>query len=213
MANDDVNYFWRLRETRRMRDWLQQSQNRLVTVAAVEDWLSTQTQSVWMDALGEAVADYRLDAGEGEHPVESFREWLAEWGRELRRRQTGLLLLSAHRAKGLEFDHVVILDGDWRFPRPQRRPGRLAAPVLRGHDSRQKDPGDPPVRCRRQRRCGTPGQRRDWRARTGPWRAPTHAAPIPGAARHPAVVHRRIVAPGVVPRNSIRAGKPWALRT
>ena len=40
-------------------------------------------------------------------------EWLAEWGRDARKRQTGLLLLSAHRAKGLEFDDVVILDGDW----------------------------------------------------------------------------------------------------
>ena len=37
---------------------------------------------------------------------------MAEWGREARRRQTGLLL-TAHRAKGLEFDHVVVLDGDW----------------------------------------------------------------------------------------------------
>ncbi|MDE0064693.1 MAG: RecQ family ATP-dependent DNA helicase [Gammaproteobacteria bacterium] len=84
MANDDVNFFWRLRETRRMRYWLEQTQNRLVTVAAIEDWLSTQPKGIWMDALREAVADYRLDAGDGENPVEVFREWLAEWGRELR---------------------------------------------------------------------------------------------------------------------------------
>ncbi|MBL8421923.1 MAG: ATP-binding domain-containing protein [Candidatus Accumulibacter phosphatis] len=37
---------------------------------------------------------------------------MAEWGREACRRQTGLLL-TAHRAKGLEFDHVVVLGGDW----------------------------------------------------------------------------------------------------
>ena len=42
-----------------------------------------------------------------------FIEWLAEWGRDIRRRQRGLLLLTAHRAKGLEFDHVAILDGGW----------------------------------------------------------------------------------------------------
>ena len=40
--------------------------------------------------------------------------WLREWRRDLRREQRGLLLTSAHRAKGLEFDHVVILDGRWR---------------------------------------------------------------------------------------------------
>ena len=34
-------------------------------------------------------------------------------GGKVRRRQRGLLLLTAHRAKGLEFDHVVVLDGGW----------------------------------------------------------------------------------------------------
>jgi ATP-dependent DNA helicase RecQ len=48
-------------------------------------------------------------------PTEHFVEWLAEWGRESRRRQTGLMLLTAHRAKGLEFDHVVVLDGNWDY--------------------------------------------------------------------------------------------------
>ena len=48
-----------------------------------------------------------------ETPVVHFIEWLAEWGREVRRSQRGLLLLTAHRAKGLEFDHVVVLDGGW----------------------------------------------------------------------------------------------------
>ena len=34
--------------------------------------------------------------------------------REIRRQQRGLLLLPAHRAKGLEFDHVMVLDnGGW----------------------------------------------------------------------------------------------------
>ena len=61
----------------------------------------------------EAVAEYVLETGGAETPVDIFIEWLAEWGREVRRRQRGLLLLTAHRAKGLEFDHVVVLDGDW----------------------------------------------------------------------------------------------------
>ena len=48
-----------------------------------------------------------------EVPVDHFIEWLAEWGREVRRRQHGLLLSTAHRAKGLEFNHVAVLDGGW----------------------------------------------------------------------------------------------------
>ena len=114
MANVDMTYFWRLRETVRLLGWLRGSRNRLINASAVRNWLDAQPQGEWMDVLREAVEDYRLEAGGAENPVESFVEWLAEWGRELRRRQTGLLLLTAHRAKGLEFDHVIILDGDWR---------------------------------------------------------------------------------------------------
>ena len=54
-----------------------------------------------------------METGGGETPLDHFVEWLAEWAREVRRRQRGLLLLTAHRAKGLEFDHVVVLDGGW----------------------------------------------------------------------------------------------------
>ena len=67
----------------------------------------------WIELLQEAVAEYALETGDSESPVDHFIEWLAEWSRDVRRRQRGLLLLTAHRAKGLEFDHVVVLDGSW----------------------------------------------------------------------------------------------------
>lgn len=57
--------------------------------------------------------EHGLEATTADVPTESFIEWLAEWARDARRRQHGLLLLTAHRAKGLEFDHVVVLDGGW----------------------------------------------------------------------------------------------------
>ena len=69
--------------------------------------------NTWNELLAEAVGEYELETGGAETPVDHFVEWLAEWGREVRRRQRGLLLLTAHRAKGLEFDHVVVLDGGW----------------------------------------------------------------------------------------------------
>ena len=72
-----------------------------------------QSNGDWSDVLAESLDDYLLETGGAETSVQSFTAWLAEWGRELRRRQTGLLLLTAHRAKGLEFEHVVILDGGW----------------------------------------------------------------------------------------------------
>ena len=113
MAGEDMTFFWRLRETRRLRGWLANRETRLVDGAALGGWLSRQTAGGWMEVLGEAIAEYQLEAGGAETSVEAFTEWLAEWGRELRRRQTGLLLLTAHRAKGLEFDHLMVLDGEW----------------------------------------------------------------------------------------------------
>ncbi|MGA0542592.1 hypothetical protein [Neotabrizicola sp. VNH66] len=41
---------------------------------------------------------------------------LAECSRDTLGEQRGLLLLTAHRATGLEVDHVVILNGDWDRP-------------------------------------------------------------------------------------------------
>ena len=67
----------------------------------------------WWELLRDAVGEYALETGGAELPTGHFIEWLAEWGREARRRQTGLMLLTAHRAKGLEFDHVGVLDGGW----------------------------------------------------------------------------------------------------
>ena len=81
----------------------------------LENWAGAQARdNQWLDVVRQAIGEYRLEAGSAETAVESFTEWLAEWGRDFRRRQTGLLLLTAHRAKGLEFDHVIILDGQWR---------------------------------------------------------------------------------------------------
>jgi ATP-dependent DNA helicase RecQ len=46
-------------------------------------------------------------------PMPDLVQWFGEWAREARGEQRGLLLLTAHRAKGLEFDHVAILNGGW----------------------------------------------------------------------------------------------------
>jgi ATP-dependent DNA helicase RecQ len=75
--------------------------------------MGDQPDGPWWALLREAVEQYVLEVTAPEVPVQHFKNWLAEWGREIRRRQTGLMLLSAHRAKGLEFRHVAVLDGSW----------------------------------------------------------------------------------------------------
>lgn len=113
MADEEAANFWRLRETQALINWLHSNEVRLIDAAAILNWLSSQANGPWWSLLRDAVNDYAVETGSSELPIAHFADWLAEWGREARRRQAGLLLLTAHRAKGLEFDHVVVLDGAW----------------------------------------------------------------------------------------------------
>ncbi len=113
MANEEFTGVWHLRETQTLVDWLRAGESRLVTSAVLNDWIDWQPTGPWIELLQEALSESALETGGTETAVDHFIEWLAEWSREVRRRQQGLLLLTAHRAKGLEFDHVVVLDGGW----------------------------------------------------------------------------------------------------
>ena len=112
-ANEEFTGYWRLRETQALVKWLRERDSRLVESADLNGWLASQPAGSWAQLLQEAVDEYAMETGGSETPVGHFIEWLAEWARDVRRRQRGLLLLTAFRAKGLEFDHVAVLDGGW----------------------------------------------------------------------------------------------------
>ena len=66
---------------------------------------------------------FTRDAGEQHQSKLQLREFFGELLVEQRREQTfgeGVLLGTVHGSKGAEFDHVLILDGDWR-PREGRQ--------------------------------------------------------------------------------------------
>ena len=113
MANEELPPVWHLRETQSLHRWTRERPSNLITAHDVQSWLADQKPNPWIELLQEAADQYQLETGDSETQASDFLEWLAEWGWELRRQQRGLLLLTAHRAKGLEFDHVVILDGAW----------------------------------------------------------------------------------------------------
>ena len=98
MANEEFTGVWFLRETRPLVDWLRGRDSRLVNNADLVAWLADQNSNTWIELLQETVDEYALETGDSETPSESFIEWLAEWGRDVRRRRRGLLLLTAHRA-------------------------------------------------------------------------------------------------------------------
>ncbi len=126
MGNEEIPTFWLLRETRRFVQWLRGREAGLVhgddLVGWVEAQRSTEPDNRWHELLRQAIDEHALETGGGESTIDHLIEWLAEWGREIRRRQRGLLLVTAHRAKGLEFDHVIVLDGGWERVGPDEDP-------------------------------------------------------------------------------------------
>ncbi len=113
MGNEEIPNFWRLRETRSLVQWLHTRTPAIVDSEALRGWTEALPCNPWYDLLRQAIGEHELETGGREMPVSHFIEWLAEWGQDVRRRQHGLLLLTGHRAKGLEFDHVAVLDGGW----------------------------------------------------------------------------------------------------
>ncbi|MDE0149498.1 MAG: RecQ family ATP-dependent DNA helicase [Rhodospirillaceae bacterium] len=116
MGDEEIPRFWRLRETCAFVAWLRERRPRVVDGAALAGWAAGPCSGRWHDLVRQAIEEHALETGGAETPVDHFIEWLAEWGRDIRRRQHGLLLVTAHGAKGLEFDHVAVLDGGWDRP-------------------------------------------------------------------------------------------------
>ncbi len=125
MAYEEIPSFWQLRETQDLVQWLKERNGKFVTASELNEWLSTRKQNPWNGLLGEVLESLRLETGGEEISVECIMEWLAETRKDTHQKRHGLLLLTAHRAKGLEFDHVVVLDGGWsrttRDPDEHRR--------------------------------------------------------------------------------------------
>ena len=113
MGNEELPRFWHLRETRALVAWVRRRESRLVDAAALHAWAGARPADRWHDLLRQAIEEHALETGGAETAADHFVEWLAEWSREIRRRPRGLLLATAHRTKGLEFDHVAVLDGGW----------------------------------------------------------------------------------------------------
>ena len=114
MANEQLPSVWRLREMQCLVSRLHQEQGALLGTEDVKAALNEQPHNSWVELLAEGVAELARELGDKKMPAPDIIEWLAEWSRDTRSEQRGLLLLTAHRAKGLEFEHVVILNGDWK---------------------------------------------------------------------------------------------------
>ena len=113
LAGESMPSVWRLREMQALVRGIGREPGRMLTISDALEILNGIEQSGWTNLIAEGVAALAREIGQGSMPAPEMTEWLAEWARDTRGEQNGLLLLSAHRAKGLEFDHVIVLDGDW----------------------------------------------------------------------------------------------------
>ncbi|WP_187969599.1 RecQ family ATP-dependent DNA helicase [Aquibium microcysteis] len=113
MANESLPSIWRLREMQRFVDALRSDAGRLLGVRDLIDVLNTIPSSRWTELVAEGIAALARELASKTMPVPDLIEWFAEWAQDARGDQRGLLLSTAHRSKGLEFDDVVILNGGW----------------------------------------------------------------------------------------------------
>ncbi|WP_106797452.1 RecQ family ATP-dependent DNA helicase [Rhizobium sp. H4] len=113
LASETMPPFWRLREVRAFVAFVRAEPTKRLTVAQMQAFIAGQQQNGWWILISDALKDFSLELDDKAVPVDDLLEMLAEWARDARQEQRGLMLLTAHRAKGLEFDDVVILDGGW----------------------------------------------------------------------------------------------------
>ena len=114
MANEKLPGIWRLREMQRLVAALRTRPTRMLTIKDMLDVLNTQPRNRWVDLIAEGIGGLARELGSKTIPAPDAIDWLADWARHVRSAQTGLMLMTAHRSKGLEFDHVVILNGGWK---------------------------------------------------------------------------------------------------
>ena len=166
-ARENLSSFWRARETQILLDALESKGSVTIGTAEIRRYRSDLPEDPWADLLAQALEELLVEEGDAEMlPVAYVRNWLAEWGKEIRRRQRGLLLTTAHRAKGLEFDHVVILDGRWKAAGGEEDPeaprrlyyvamtrARETLALIRLEDVERPDPRDKPLTANRGERA------------------------------------------------------------
>ncbi|KDB05118.1 helicase [Defluviimonas sp. 20V17] len=116
MANESLPNIWRLREMQTFVAQLRRDPARLLGIPDLLEVLNGLARNRWTDLIAEGIAALAREIADKPMPVPDLVEWFAEWSRDTRGEQRGLLLLTAHRAKGLEFDDVMILDGGWEKP-------------------------------------------------------------------------------------------------
>ena len=151
-------------KTRALVKWLRGRGSHLLTSVDLNDWLVKQPSGPWIELLSEAVAEFELETSGAETSVDYLLSGWQSGRGDARRRQRGLLMMTAHRAKGPGI-------------RPCGRAGRRLGP---GWTQRRLGCAAPPVLCGHEPAHGRPWP---WLAFQGPHRLQDTLADIPSVLR------------------------------
>lgn len=123
LSLDEVFPMHRVREFRLTLEWLKTREKENARASALKEELvnrnpGTTTNGWWqlMDSFFDGLMDETADATT---PVTRVIDHLYDFVAEQRREKAlgqGIFLSTIHSAKGMEFPHVFILDGDWNHP-------------------------------------------------------------------------------------------------
>ncbi len=116
-----------MREIAAFLDQLKTHASEQMTAESLLAWLPT-SENPWRTLLCGLIDDWRQEAGELPVPCWQVADFCYETLAEQRRERglgIGVLLATLHGAKGLEFPHVLIADGDWSGNSPGEPERRL----------------------------------------------------------------------------------------
>jgi ATP-dependent DNA helicase RecQ len=130
----DRNQVPRLNRVREIYTWLEELKNRrgewipTSTLQKQINNLNQQSDNPWWAVIQHILDMWIHESGEAELPIGQLVEFAFDVLAEQRREQRlgkGMYLGTVHSAKGMEFDHVFILDGGWIAGREQEEERRL----------------------------------------------------------------------------------------
>ncbi len=88
--------------------------NEALSAAMAWQQVSAGVGESWCNFFQEAFTQLQVELGECQLNSAAIVDWLYDYAREMRQQtKSGLYLGTVHSAKGLEFRHVVLLDGGW----------------------------------------------------------------------------------------------------
>ncbi len=110
----------RVREIQTALEWLMLKENENSRASDLQTGLSSvrgeRKTNVWWQLIEMFLNAYRQETADSILPVSRAIDHLYEFLAEQRREKTvghGIFMSTVHSAKGMEFPHVLILDGDW----------------------------------------------------------------------------------------------------